>query len=1177
MRKLKLLIAACALLLGAGQTWADVSWTDKTSLITNPSFETDDAIANLKDCGWATDRVTGWTIAPSSSSNAQVGVGNSSSTIQGIGDTFSPYAGDKYFYTRNNWNKDTNYSFSQVITRDGDNLKAGLYKLTCKAATYSSNAAFNTLTLGLKEGTGSAVTHDGIILNVWNTWGVIIYKRADATNLTIEVNFKPGYAAGGSHYALLMDDFHLEYISEADAFAASSSNTIDFSDIINNAGIYNHSTQGTCPRGWTASKHTTGNGNYTEGANGDTRLEGWSGGNLDIDYNQTITNLPAGTYTVTAYAHERAEVGRTYVYASTEGQEDATGLVNSATDSDITTSGLKVSNGTMKIGIRSTANDWVTADDFRISFLGFDVDAVKSEYETAYTAATTARDADENENIVGTERTTFEGVITTYTTDATQSYSWYVNAKEALENATAAFISVRDSYDALAREIEKAAALGIDASEYAATSSSTAASALTATQNIKVAEYIFVEDTYQYGVELGEWTSTGTNTKAATFNNEHWSGTEHDYKNQDDSNGQGWNANSWEINFSQDVTLPAGNYVFKVAGRQASGNAVNTSLVVKLGETELGSVNDFPRSNNALGINKDGATSFDPDDEAGFANSGNGYGWEWRYVKFSLSEGATVNIAIHSVATASHQWVSFGDYTVQTDNEANISLIAYNVALGSAQTTIADDNYTNVTGNERTTLQAAIDADSSLDKTDNDAIVYATTALDNAREAFVAAKSAYDGFVAAKTADYSKLPYASADKFTAIATAQSAADATSASDATDKTNAILSAYRKYVESNALAEGVTGAEDKTSLINDPNFAGVSISGTTAGAWTFDQTGGNVNINSNEPFTDGDGNSNYSYFDYYNGSNNNQNLHQDIEDLAPGRYILTVTGRGHSNFNGNLQLYVVGKGNVNIPAIGNSGGTFDRGWNDVTLEFAQTETSNITIGVKTNNSQPQWWGATRFRLVKLPTPEVTISESDTSAPTAQPLANVTLNRTLDAGYWNTFSVPFDMAIPSGWTVKEFDSAAENVINFKEATTIVAGKPYLVKPEETVENPTYNGVTVQNTEGTTDGTGDYKFAAQIYNKSLATDGTIAYLATDGSIKKLNSATGLKGLRAYFIIPAGSGGARIAFIDGDQTGIKDSFVETTNDNRVYDLQGRQVKAVKKGIYVVNGKKVIK
>ncbi len=204
------------------------------------------------------------------------------------------------------------------------------------------------------------------------------------------------------------------------------------------------------------------------------------------------------------------------------------------------------------------------------------------------------------------------------------------------------------------------------------------------------------------------------------------------------------------------------------------------------------------------------------------------------------------------------------------------------------------------------------------------------------------------------------------------------------------------------------------------------------------------------------------------------------------------------------------------------------------------------------------------------------EVTINEDKENA-FIETYANVTLQRTLSASYWNTFSVPFDMAIPTGWTVKEFESAEDNVLNFKDAQGIVAGKPYLVKPETDYTGGTFEGVIVKSTEGITEGKGDYKFAAQIYNKELATDGTVAYLATDGKIKKLTSG-GIKGLRAYFIVPAKANiaNARIAFIGDETTGIS----EVKNQNNVegvYDLNGRRVQTLKKGIYVVNGKKVVK
>lgn len=305
----------------------------------------------------------------------------------------------------------------------------------------------------------------------------------------------------------------------------------------------------------------------------------------------------------------------------------------------------------------------------------------------------------------------------------------------ALQTAIVAAQASADAYALFAPERTKALALGLTSEAIAALAPNVNA--------LKVAEYNFVNTNYAYGVALGEWTSTGTNTSAATFNNEHWSGTTHDYKNQNDTGGQGWNANSWSINFSQNVTLPAGSYVFKVAGRQASGDKVTTSLVVKKGEEVLGTVNDFPRSNNSRGINTSGATDFATGEGHTYANNGNGYGWEWRYVKFTLAEEATVNIAVNSVATAIHQWVSFGDYTLQADNDDVVDILAYNVAKASAITVRDDAQYVNVTGSEKTALINAINADPTSD------YPAATTALDNARVAFTSAKSTYDAWVGA--------------------------------------------------------------------------------------------------------------------------------------------------------------------------------------------------------------------------------------------------------------------------------------------------------------------------------------------------------------------------------------------------------------------------------------------
>ena len=167
----------------------------------------------------------------------------------------------------------------------------------------------------------------------------------------------------------------------------------------------------------------------------------------------------------------------------------------------------------------------------------------------------------------------------------------------------------------------------------------------------------------------------------------------------------------------------------------------------------LGSIDDFPRGNASRGIDIKGATKFDGEDSE-FANNGSGYGWEWRYVKFVLDEAATVNIAVNAVATAIHQWVSFGDYTIQMSLEQ--LLVFYNQALTNARNARDNAAYGNVTGTERTALLTAISTHEHFANetpTENDAmdIYNATVALNNATATFKAAMPAYNTYIETQT------------------------------------------------------------------------------------------------------------------------------------------------------------------------------------------------------------------------------------------------------------------------------------------------------------------------------------------------------------------------------------------------------------------------------------------
>lgn len=198
------------------------------------------------------------------------------------------------------------------------------------------------------------------------------------------------------------------------------------------------------------------------------------------------------------------------------------------------------------------------------------------------------------------------------------------------------------------------------------------------------------------------------------------------------------------------------------------------------------------------------------------------------------------------------------------------------------------------------------------------------------------------------------------------------------------------------------------------------------------------------------------------------------------------------------------------------------------------------------------------------------------------------NVTINRTLVANKWNTLCLPFDVTaeqikniLKAEGMVREYKDQTADCINFQAAETMTAGVPYLIKPTEEVKGLTFEGVKITAVEGKTKG--------GIGSENLAISGILGARKLESFELFLNAAgkfvapavgkETMKGFRAYFISLLGAG-AKIN-IDGETTGINDIETEATVNGKVYNLNGQYVgnslNGLKKGIYVVNGKKVIK
>lgn len=197
----------------------------------------------------------------------------------------------------------------------------------------------------------------------------------------------------------------------------------------------------------------------------------------------------------------------------------------------------------------------------------------------------------------------------------------------------------------------------------------------------------------------------------------------------------------------------------------------------------------------------------------------------------------------------------------------------------------------------------------------------------------------------------------------------------------------------------------------------------------------------------------------------------------------------------------------------------------------------------------------------------------------------ISDVSLTRTLEANIWNTFCVPFGFKVENsalaGAKVKEFDKIDGTTMYMKDATYVLPGRPYLVMPAETnIVNPTFSAVAIYDEAATKVGDDTYALIG-IYSPKTISEDNIYGVKANGAIAKGAKGSTIKGLRAYFIINSSSP-AKINFGDDETTGIENIVTPTAISNqKVYNLNGQYVgndlKAMPKGMYIVNGKKVIK
>ena len=235
----------------------------------------------------------------------------------------------------------------------------------------------------------------------------------------------------------------------------------------------------------------------------------------------------------------------------------------------------------------------------------------------------------------------------------------------------------------------------------------------------------------------------------------------------------------------------------------------------------------------------------------------------------------------------------------------------------------------------------------------------------------------------------------------------------------------------------------------------------------------------------------------------------------------------------------------------------------------------------------------------------------------------VAQVNIARKMVANQWTTCVLPFSLnkhqvdAIfgdtysiddKNGTQILYFDHVEGNKAYFVRHAynTIVAGKPFLIKPTKevtcinTADVTDYPYVTIENTEPAKwCESNDYVWISS-YNTMNIAKNDYFIGASDGKFKAYSAASGtVNGFRGFLKanLPAGAKPVMLSIStssitdgnDGETTGIEDLIITTDGElmpanSRVYNINGQLVsedassfQSLPSGIYIINGKKYIK
>lgn len=216
---------------------------------------------------------------------------------------------------------------------------------------------------------------------------------------------------------------------------------------------------------------------------------------------------------------------------------------------------------------------------------------------------------------------------------------------------------------------------------------------------------------------------------------------------------------------------------------------------------------------------------------------------------------------------------------------------------------------------------------------------------------------------------------------------------------------------------------------------------------------------------------------------------------------------------------------------------------------------------------------------------------LNESYDYTPVAATDVDVVLTRTIDANKWSTIVLPFD--IPSsdittifgeGASVAELESGDANTLTFTTTlkdSKMKANQPYAIKVASIFSSKDINGVDIKVPASTppTQSITDWDFIGTYSSTSVPT-GSYYFKSNQLYQRSAGHTTTMKPFRAYLTYTGGGSSPAPNFvIDGETTGIAHISADgqmNLEEGAFYNLNGQRVANPTKGLYIVNGRKVM-